>query len=160
MSVEKSSALDGCSAKASSGFVLIYIKPNFGYRTGLSPPPNGDQSSFCRISSNLWSSIRLIHKDMLSISIFEVSYFTQVKSFWFSQVAKLAAQNRRSMDQIASRCYYYHTLSHEAVGRLDKIRDFLHGRLRTATLSVSAGTEKTSNGSSFIMTSSFHALFA
>jgi 26S proteasome regulatory subunit N3 len=52
-------------------------------------------------------------------------------------VAKLAAQNRRSLDQIASRCYYYHTLSHEAVGRLDTIHDFLHGRLRTATLSVS-----------------------
>jgi 26S proteasome regulatory subunit N3 len=52
-------------------------------------------------------------------------------------VAKLAAQNRRSLDQIASRCYYYHTLSHEAVSRLDTIRDFLHGRLRTATLSVS-----------------------
>jgi 26S proteasome regulatory subunit N3 len=54
-----------------------------------------------------------------------------------SKVGKLAAQNRRSLDQIAARCYYYHTLSHEAVGRLDKIRDFLHGRLRTATLSVS-----------------------
>ena len=53
------------------------------------------------------------------------------------QVAKLGVQNRRSLDQIASRCYYYHTLSHEAVGRLDKIRDFIHGRLRTATLSVS-----------------------
>ncbi len=52
------------------------------------------------------------------------------------QVAKLAVQNRRSLDQIAARCYYYHTLSHEAVGQLDKIRDFIHGRLRTATLSV------------------------
>lgn len=47
----------------------------------------------------------------------------------------MAVQNRRSLDQIAARCYYYHTLSHEAVGQLDKIRDFIHGRLRTATLS-------------------------
>ena len=32
------------------------------------------------------------------------------------------------------RCYFYHTLSHEAVGQLAKIRGFLHARLKHATL--------------------------
>lgn len=49
-------------------------------------------------------------------------------------VDKLASQNRRSLDHVAGRCYFYHTLSHEAVGQLAKIRGFLHARLKHATL--------------------------
>jgi 26S proteasome regulatory subunit N3 len=49
-------------------------------------------------------------------------------------VDKLANQNRRSLDHVAGRCYFYHTLSHEAVGQLATIRGFLHARLKNATL--------------------------
>jgi len=49
-------------------------------------------------------------------------------------VDKLASQNRRSLDHVAGRCYFYHTLSHEAVGQLAQIRGFLHARLKHATL--------------------------
>ena len=52
-------------------------------------------------------------------------------------MTKLSSFNRRSLDHVAGRCYYYHTLSHEAKGQMDKIRGFLHGKLRTATLNVS-----------------------
>ena len=52
-------------------------------------------------------------------------------------MTKLSNYNRRSLDQVAGRCYYYHTLSHEAKGQMAKIRGFLHGKLRTATLNVS-----------------------
>jgi 26S proteasome regulatory subunit N3 len=47
---------------------------------------------------------------------------------------KLSNYNRRSLDHVAARCYYYHTLSHESKGQMSKIRGFLHGKLRTATL--------------------------
>ena len=50
---------------------------------------------------------------------------------------KLSNYNRRSLDHVAARCYYYHTLSHESKGQMSKIRGFLHGKLRTATLNVS-----------------------
>lgn len=49
-------------------------------------------------------------------------------------VDKLAGQNRRTLDHVAGRCYFYHTLSHEAVGEMAAIRGFLHARLKTATL--------------------------
>lgn len=49
-------------------------------------------------------------------------------------VDKLASQNRRSLDHVAGRCYFYHTLSHEAVNDLASIRGFLHARLKHATL--------------------------
>lgn len=52
-------------------------------------------------------------------------------------MVKLSNNNRRSLDHIASRCYYYHTLSHEAKDQMHEIRGFLHGKLRTATLNVS-----------------------
>ena len=52
-------------------------------------------------------------------------------------MTKLSTYNRRSLDHVAGRCYYYHTLSYEAKGQMSKIRGFLHGKLRTATLNVS-----------------------
>ena len=51
-------------------------------------------------------------------------------------MVKLSGFNRRSLDHVAGRCYYYHTLSHEAKGQMAQIRGFLHGKLRTATLNV------------------------
>lgn len=47
---------------------------------------------------------------------------------------KLVSQNRRSMDHMAARCYYYYTRAYESCGRVSDINGVLHARLRTATL--------------------------
>ncbi|XP_061412072.1 LOW QUALITY PROTEIN: 26S proteasome non-ATPase regulatory subunit 3 [Lethenteron reissneri] len=47
---------------------------------------------------------------------------------------KIASQNRRTLDQLAARCYFYHSRVYEFLDRLDSIRSFLQSRLRTATL--------------------------
>lgn len=47
---------------------------------------------------------------------------------------KIVNQNRRSLDVIASKCYFYYGRINELTGRLDKIRFVLHSRLRTAIL--------------------------
>ncbi|KAI6650751.1 26S proteasome non-ATPase regulatory subunit 3-like [Oopsacas minuta] len=47
---------------------------------------------------------------------------------------KLGAHNRRSLDMLASKCYFYHARVYELEGNLHKLRGFLHGRLRTCTL--------------------------
>lgn len=44
------------------------------------------------------------------------------------------SQNRRTLDALAARCYYFHTRCYELVGQLNQIKSFLHSRLRTATL--------------------------
>lgn len=49
-------------------------------------------------------------------------------------VQKIVAQNRRTMDLIAAKCYFYHSRAYELTNQLEKIRSFLHLRLRTATL--------------------------
>merc|ERR1711874_707570 len=47
---------------------------------------------------------------------------------------KLESQNRRTLDQISAKCYFYFSRAHEMVGQLADSRSMLHSRLRTATL--------------------------
>lgn len=47
---------------------------------------------------------------------------------------KIVGQNRRTLDLIAAKCYFYHSRVAELTNNLDSIRSFLHARLRTATL--------------------------
>ncbi|XP_053672903.1 probable 26S proteasome non-ATPase regulatory subunit 3 [Anopheles nili] len=49
-------------------------------------------------------------------------------------MAKIVGQNRRSLDLIAAKCYFYHSRVAELNNDLESIRPFLHSRLRTATL--------------------------
>ncbi|XP_013773672.2 26S proteasome non-ATPase regulatory subunit 3-like [Limulus polyphemus] len=47
---------------------------------------------------------------------------------------KVHGNNRRSLDLLASKCYFYHSRCYELADHLKDIRSFLHSRLRTATL--------------------------
>lgn len=47
---------------------------------------------------------------------------------------KLQHQNRRSLDVLAGRCYFYYSRAYELTNRLDKIRSILHTRLQTCVL--------------------------
>lgn len=51
-----------------------------------------------------------------------------------SLMGKITSQNRRTIDLIAAKCYFYHSRVAELTDKLDSIRAFLHARLRTATL--------------------------
>jgi len=47
---------------------------------------------------------------------------------------KALAHNRRTLDTLLAKCYFYHSRAYELLDRLKEIRSFLHARLRTATL--------------------------
>lgn len=47
---------------------------------------------------------------------------------------KLNSHNRRTLDLIAAKTYFYYSRVAELTNKLDTIRSFLHARLRTATL--------------------------
>lgn len=49
-------------------------------------------------------------------------------------MTKIVSQNRRTLDLIAAKCYFYHSRVSELTDSLEGIRNFLHARLRTATL--------------------------
>ncbi|EDO33969.1 predicted protein [Nematostella vectensis] len=47
---------------------------------------------------------------------------------------KTQGMNRRSMDALLAKCYFFHSRAYEVTDRLKDIRSFLHSKLRTATL--------------------------
>lgn len=49
-------------------------------------------------------------------------------------IKKITEQNRRTLDLIAAKIYFYHSRVAELTDTLESIRSFLHNRLRTATL--------------------------
>ncbi|XP_067620332.1 probable 26S proteasome non-ATPase regulatory subunit 3 [Eurosta solidaginis] len=49
-------------------------------------------------------------------------------------MSKIAGQNRRTLDLIGAKSYFYHSRVTELSNSLETIRGFLHARLRTATL--------------------------
>ncbi|KAK2086550.1 26S proteasome non-ATPase regulatory subunit 3 [Saguinus oedipus] len=56
---------------------------------------------------------------------------------------KISTQNRRALDRVAAKCYYYHARVCEFLDKLDVVRSFLHARLRTATLRHDADGQAT-----------------
>lgn len=49
-------------------------------------------------------------------------------------MSKIGSLNRRTLDMLAAKCYYYYARSYEVTKQLDAIRPVLHERLRTCTL--------------------------
>ncbi|CAH1775755.1 unnamed protein product [Owenia fusiformis] len=49
-------------------------------------------------------------------------------------IEKVTSLNRRTIDMLAAKCYFYHARVYELTDQLDKVRSFLHQRLRTSTL--------------------------
>ncbi|ESN92467.1 hypothetical protein HELRODRAFT_186129 [Helobdella robusta] len=47
---------------------------------------------------------------------------------------KIALQNRRTLDMLAARCYFYFARAYELTNQFDRIRSTLHARLCTCTL--------------------------
>lgn len=47
---------------------------------------------------------------------------------------KVMSHNRRTLDMLAAKAYFYYARAYELTDQLEKIRTFLHGRLRTCTL--------------------------
>ncbi|XP_026535484.1 26S proteasome non-ATPase regulatory subunit 3 isoform X1 [Notechis scutatus] len=56
---------------------------------------------------------------------------------------KISPQNRRALDLVVAKCYYYHARIYEFLNKLDVARSFLHARLRTATLRHDADGQAT-----------------
>ncbi|XP_052806854.1 26S proteasome non-ATPase regulatory subunit 3-like [Mya arenaria] len=49
-------------------------------------------------------------------------------------MVKIGSQNRRTLDILAARCYFYHSRVYELKNQLEKVRNFFHSRLQTAVL--------------------------
>ncbi|XP_032890956.1 26S proteasome non-ATPase regulatory subunit 3 isoform X1 [Amblyraja radiata] len=86
------------------------------------------------------ASVPLLPEADAYLQLLLIIYLTNNKRYTDAQkssddlMQKIAAQNRRALDLVAAKCYYYHARVYEFLNKLDAVRSFLHSRLRTATL--------------------------
>lgn len=71
---------------------------------------------------------------LLLIHLIDIKRFDQAVKCSELLMSKISSQNRRTLDLIAAKGYFYHMRVHELTGNLSKVKGFLHSRLRTATL--------------------------
>nr|CAG4651706.1 EOG090X03QW [Triops cancriformis] len=102
--------------------------------------PDADAASQQRLRTTKSSSTPLlpeldvyIHL-LLNLYLIDNKKYPEAVSCADQLIKKVVALNRRTLDLLAARCYFYYTRSYELNGQLDKTRSFLHSRLRTCTL--------------------------
>lgn len=71
---------------------------------------------------------------LVLLRLLDISNLEKSKACSEELMTKIISQNRRSLDLIAAKCYFYHSRVAELTDTLESIRGFLHARLRTATL--------------------------
>ncbi|TRY65687.1 hypothetical protein DNTS_005538 [Danionella cerebrum] len=71
---------------------------------------------------------------LLVVHLTNSHQYTQAQKVSDDLLQKIGLQNRRALDLLAAKCYYYHSRVYEFLDQLDAVRSFLHARLRTATL--------------------------
>ncbi|KAL0992692.1 hypothetical protein UPYG_G00096850 [Umbra pygmaea] len=96
------------------------------------------------------AATQLIPEVEAYLQLLLVVYLTNNKRYAEAQkvsddlLQKIGSQNRRALDLVAAKCYYYHSRVYEFLNQLDTIiQFFLHTRLRTATLRHDADGQAT-----------------
>ncbi|XP_005999586.1 26S proteasome non-ATPase regulatory subunit 3 [Latimeria chalumnae] len=95
------------------------------------------------------AAVPLLPEVEVYLQLLLVIYLTNCKRYTEAQKAsddlmqKISTQNRRALDIVVAKCYYYHSRAYEFLNKLDAVRSFLHARLRTATLRHDADGQAT-----------------
>uniref|UniRef100_H3CLZ4 26S proteasome non-ATPase regulatory subunit 3 n=1 Tax=Tetraodon nigroviridis TaxID=99883 RepID=H3CLZ4_TETNG len=71
---------------------------------------------------------------LLVVHLTNTKRYTEAQKVSDDLLQKIGSKNRRALDLVAAKCYYYHARVYEFLNQFDTIRSFLHTRLRTATL--------------------------
>uniref|UniRef100_UPI00358E2710 26S proteasome non-ATPase regulatory subunit 3 n=1 Tax=Myxine glutinosa TaxID=7769 RepID=UPI00358E2710 len=68
------------------------------------------------------------------VHLLDSKRYTEAQQCSDDLMQRITVQNRRMLEQLAARCYYYHSRTYEFLDRLHNIRGLLLARLRTAVL--------------------------
>ncbi|CAG0894497.1 unnamed protein product [Darwinula stevensoni] len=71
---------------------------------------------------------------LVILRLLDVSRYQDAVKCSDALMEKICNWNRRTLDILASKCYFYHSRCYELTDQLSKIRQFMHSRLRTSTL--------------------------
>lgn len=102
-----------------------------------SPNKNSDYDLQARLRLNVRAPVpevdAYIHL-LILVRLIDINKLDQATRCAQQLMNKITSHNRRTLDLIAAKCYFYYSRVAELTDKLDTIRGFLHGRLRTATL--------------------------
>uniref|UniRef100_A0A663MQ73 26S proteasome non-ATPase regulatory subunit 3 n=1 Tax=Athene cunicularia TaxID=194338 RepID=A0A663MQ73_ATHCN len=149
-----------CSA-SSPGWLLSHLKlsPGTGWgaregrgsSTSLSPLQSMDTEAELQFrprtgkaaSAPLLPEVETYLQLLLVIYLMNSKRYPEAQKVSDDLMQKISSQNRRALDLVVAKCYYYHSRIYEFLNKLDVVRSFLHARLRTATLRHDADGQAT-----------------
>ncbi|XP_036408580.1 26S proteasome non-ATPase regulatory subunit 3-like [Megalops cyprinoides] len=135
--------------KAISGFFTSNAAGKEFLLSFLEEPMDADGDFQFRPRTGKAASTPLLPEVEAYLQLLLVVYLTNNKRYLDAQkvsddlLQRIGSQNRRALDLVAAKCYYYHSRVYEFLNQLDTVRSFLHTRLRTATLRHDADGQAT-----------------
>ncbi|KAK1160216.1 26S proteasome non-ATPase regulatory subunit 3-like [Acipenser oxyrinchus oxyrinchus] len=134
--------------KAVSGFFTSHAEGRDFLLSFLEEPMDTEGEVPFRPRTGKAAAAPLLPEVEAYLQLLLVVYLTNNKRYAEQKVSdellqKISSQNRRALDLVAAKCYYYHSRVYEFLSELDIVRSFLHARLRTATLRHDADGQAT-----------------
>ncbi|MGH0163743.1 UNVERIFIED_CONTAM: hypothetical protein FKN15_071316 [Acipenser sinensis] len=135
--------------KAVSGFFTSHAEGRDFLLSFLEEPMDTEGEVPFRPRTGKAAAAPLLPEVEAYLQLLLVVYLTNNKRYAEAQkvsdelLQKISSQNRRALDLVAAKCYYYHSRVSEFLSELDIVRSFLHARLRTATLRHDADGQAT-----------------
>ncbi|CAA2975601.1 probable 26S proteasome non-ATPase regulatory subunit 3 [Olea europaea subsp. europaea] len=96
----------------------------------------------CDISANSLPELEIYCCLLILIFLIHQKRYSEAKACSSASIARLKNLNRRTVDVLASRLYFYYSLSYELTGDLAEIRGNLLALHRTATLHLTSWDRK------------------
>jgi len=126
--------------RAILGYFPPAAPPQNGLLDYLDEPMETDNNSTFRLRSGKAALQPVLPEVELYLHLLVLLYLLDIKRYQDAVkcstclIEKVTSHNRRTLDLLASKCYFYHARAFELTNQLDKVRRFLHGQLRTSTL--------------------------
>ncbi|KFO34883.1 26S proteasome non-ATPase regulatory subunit 3 [Fukomys damarensis] len=127
------------SNNATRDFLLSFLEEPMDTEADLQFRPRSGKAASAPLLPEVEAYLQLL----LVIFLMNSKRYKEAQKISDDLMQRISTQNRRALDLVAAKCYYYHARVYEFLGKLDVVRSFLHARLRTATLRHDADGQAT-----------------
>ncbi|KAB0365292.1 hypothetical protein FD754_009448 [Muntiacus muntjak] len=118
------------SNNATRDFLLSFLEEPMDTEADLQFRPRTGKAASAPLLPEVEAYLQLL----MVIFLMNSKRYKEAQKISDDLMQKISTQNRRALDLVAAKCYYYHARVYEFLDKLDVVRSFLHARLRTATL--------------------------
>ncbi|XP_038019245.1 26S proteasome non-ATPase regulatory subunit 3 isoform X2 [Motacilla alba alba] len=120
-------------------FLLAFLEESMDTEAELQFRPRTGKAASAPLLPEVEAYLQLL----LVIYLMNSKRYPEAQKVSDDLMQKISSQNRRALDLVVAKCYYYHSRIYEFLNKLDVVRSFLHARLRTATLRHDADGQAT-----------------